>query len=187
MFHLKRSPEFEKIVPIFAVVFLRNDGAIAQTIVQPQPQIQVAQPSGDYTTSIVLSVVSAVGVVSMAGFQLITRIGANAVDNRTTKIKQELAQDAAINSGYVSQSGKSFDAILLLLNTAIANVLQSSRDAFETFTVSHDLVKRNSDDIKELKVDVLARLALIECDIQKILGYEKDIMNVLRMKDREGG
>ena len=187
MFHLKRSAEFENIASVLAVALLRDDGAIAQTTVQQQPQVQVAQPSGDYTTSIVLSVVSAIGVIGMAVSQLVARAGANAVDNRTTKIKQELAQDAAINSGYVSQSGKSFDAILLLLNTAIANVLQSSRDAFETFTVSHDLAKRNSDDIKELKVDVLARLALIECDIQKILEYERDIMNVLRMKDRDGG
>ena len=185
MFKLKRSPEYEKIVPIFAVIFLHSDIAIAQTTVQQQPQI-APPPSGDYTTSIVLSVVSAVGVIGLAASQIITKVGTNAVENRTTKIKQDLAQDSAINSGYVSQSGKSFDAILLLLNTAIANVLQSSRDAFETFTVSHDLAKRNSDDIKELKVDVLARLTLIENDIQKVLGYERDIMNVLKMKDRDG-
>ena len=185
MFKLKRSPEYEKIVPIFAVIFLRADIAIAQ-VTQQQPQTQIAPPpSGDYTTSIALSVVSAVGVVGMAASQIITRVGTNAVDNRTTKIKQELAQDSAINNGYVTQSGKSFDAILLLLNTAIANVLQSSRDAFETFTVSHDLVKRNSDDIKELKAEVLARLTLIESDIQKILGYEKDIMNDLNMQARD--
>lgn len=62
---LKRSPEFKKIVPIFAIVFLRNDiASVAQTTVQPQPAPQAPPQAFDPMTA--LGYLLAAGVATFA-------------------------------------------------------------------------------------------------------------------------
>ena len=157
---------------------------IAQTV-QPQPTTTLPPPStGDYTTSIVLSVVSAVGVIGLAGSQLITKIGANAVDNRSSKVKQELSQDAAINDGYVRQADKSFEALIRLLDTSIGNILQTSRETKEIFYLGHEKTTANTEAITKLENATLTRLDAIEENLAKVATIQKDIMNVLNMKPR---
>lgn len=167
-----------KFIPTISTTTV-SDAAIAQSIQPQNPQPQV--PQGDYTTSIVLSVVSAMGVIGIALSQIITKAGGSAVDNRASKLKQELEQDSAINSGYVRQADKSFLTMTTLLDTTIGNILQTSRESKEIFYIGHELTKENTRAIDRLQVIVEKN----NSEIQTLLKLQKDIMNVLEMRRGE--
>ena len=187
MFHLKRSPEYEKIVPIFAVVFLRNDEAIAQNAVQQQPQ-PLPQPQINTFDPVSILGYGALGLTALwgVGSQLIAKAGAAVISAKEKKANQELSQDAAINNGYVRQADKSFEALSRLLDTMMVNVLQSSRESKEIFYLGHEKTKENTDAIAKLEESVSARLTVLEDNLATIMTAVRDISNVLKMKVRDG-
>ena len=119
--------------------------------------------------------------MGLAASQLITKIGSSAVDNRTSKVKQELSQDAAINDGYVRQADKSFEALIRLLDTSIGNILQTSRETKEIFYLGHEKTRENTEAIAKREKTILPRLEEIENNLAKIASIQRDIMNVLSM------
>ncbi len=175
----ERSPTIPTIQPFFA------EAAIAQAVdnksviaVPSQPQPNSNQPPD----AVSLLGYVALGVTALwgVGSQLIAKAGTVVIAAKEKKINQELSQDAAINDGYVRQADKSFEALISLLNTAIGNILQTSRESKEIFYLGHDKVKENTKAIEQLQ-------SIIEQnskDIAKILQYQKDIMSVLNMKER---
>ena len=187
MLQLKRSPEYEKIVPIFAVVFLRNDGAIAQTTVQQQPQ-PLPQPQINTFDPVSILGYGALGLTALwgVGSQLIAKAGAAVISAKEKKANQELSQDAAINNGYVRQADKSFEALSRLLDTMMVNVLQSSRESKEIFYLGHEKTKENTDAIVKLEESVSARLTVLEDNLAIIMTAVRDMSNVLKMKIRDG-
>ena len=188
MLHLKRSPEYEKIVPIFAVVFLRNDGAIAQTTVQQQPQ-PLPQPQINTFDPVSILGYGALGLTALwgVGSQLIAKAGAAVISAKEKKVNQDLSQDAAINDGYVRQADKSFEALIRLLDTSIGNILQTSRESKEIFYLGHEKTKENTDAIEKLEESVSARLSVLEDNLTIIVTMQRDIMKFLQMKVRDRG
>lgn len=160
-----------------------ENSAIAQSQLPQQSQSPVtntAPPPSDTTTAIVLSVISAVGVVGMAASQIITKIGSNVIDNRKAKIQHELEQESAISDGFVAQSSKGFEVLLRLLDTAMSNIMQTSREYKEIFYLGHDEIKKNSERMDRLEAAVKEN----EKTLATVLGYQRDIMNVLKMRER---
>jgi hypothetical protein len=142
----------------------------------PQPQLQVSTDPAVILGYIILGIAAMWGV----GSQLIAKAGSAAIAAKERQVNQELSQDDAINSGYVKQADKSFEALIALLNTAIGNILQTSRESKEIFYLGHERTKENTDAIDRLT-------AIVEKnsnDIQKLLDIQRQIMNVLKMRER---
>ena len=182
MFDLKRSPEYRKIVPIFAIVFLRSDIAIAQTVIQQQPR-PLTQPQANSFDPISILGYGALTVTALwgVGSQLIAKAGSAMIMAKEKRVSQELSQDAAINNGYVRQADKSFEALIRLLDTSIGNILQTSRESKEIFYLGHEKTKENTEAIEKLERIILPRLAEIDSNLAKVTKIQLDIMNVLGM------
>jgi hypothetical protein len=177
MIHLKRGKEFKKILPTISILFAPQDKAIAQSTQQPQ---QLPQPTSIDSVSMLGYAILGITALWGVGSQLITKAGGMAIASKEKKINQELSQDAAINDGYVRQADKSFEALIALLNTAIGNILQTSRESKEIFYLGHEETRKNTEAIEKLEITIEKN----SDDIAKILGYQKDIMNVLKMRMR---
>ena len=188
MLHLKRSPEFENIASVLAIALLRDDGAIAQTIVQPQPQ-SLPQPQINTFDPVSILGYGALGLTALwgVGSQLIAKAGAAVISAKEKKVNQDLSQDAAINEGYVKQADKSFAILTRLLDTSIGNILQTSRESKEIFYLGHEKTKENTDAIEKLEESVSARLSVLEDNLAIIVTMQRDIMKFLQMKVRDRG
>jgi hypothetical protein len=191
MFELKRSPEFKKIVPIFAIVFLRKDAAIAQTVQPqpvPQPTVQAIDPvtATGYILAAGLSIFTLLPKIVEKWFgqeldarqskkQLETLIVKSQADLELEDKQKQLEAARNLSDFYLETARESQKSERGLLMTFVTKELTASE---QTRDQLYDLIANQA--------KIISRLELIEESIQKNTVIQKDIMNVLNMKDRNG-
>jgi hypothetical protein len=191
MFGLKRSPEFKKIVPIFVVVFLRKDVAIAQTV-QPhpvtQPTVQAIDPvtATGYILAAGLSIFTLLPKIVEKWFgqelearqskkQLETLIVKSQADLELEDKQKQLEAARNLSDFYLETAKESQKSERGLLMTFVTKELTASE---QTRDQLYDLIANQT--------KIISRLELIEESIQKNTITQKDILNVLNMKERNG-
>ena len=120
-----------------------------------------------------------------------------AIEADQKQINQDLRQDVAINEAYMGQAIKSSDILMRLLETAMSNVFQSSRELKELFYLLLPMIEKNSEDINKSRIDNTLQFERLEGDFEAMISLKKDIIaalgkierreNVDHSKRREGG
>ena len=180
--------------------------AIAQPLPSPQPQIQQPQPQIEVQPQSLISILGYIfaGLAAVWGVssQLISKWGVASIEAKAASIEadqkaklaaieaeqkqvnQDLRQDVAINEAYMGQAIKSSDILMRLLETAMSNVFQGSRELKELFYLLLPLIEKNSEDINKSRIDNTLQFERLEGDFEAMISLKKDIIAALGKIER---
>ena len=107
-----------------------------------------------------------------------------AIEAEQKQVNQDLRQDVAINEAYMGQAIKSSDILMRLLETAMSNVFQGSRELKELFYLLLPLIEKNSEDINKSRIDNTLQFERLEGDFEAMISLKKDIIAALGKIER---
>jgi hypothetical protein len=185
----EKLPEYSKIVPIFAIVFLRKDGAIAQTTHQPQPLPQTQNAidpvaAGGYFLAVIISIAAIAPklIEKWFGGELEARQNKNKLQVLVTKNKADLELEDKQKQLEAAQNLSDF-----YLQTAKESQ-KAERDLLMLFVTKElDASAQMRDQLYDLianQAKIISRLDIIEENQRKNAVIYRDIMNVLKMRER---
>lgn len=151
-------------------------------------QVQNTAPQSTPTPNYSIDPITALGYILAAGAttamivpKMLEKWFGGVMEAKQTKVKQELMQDQSINEGYMRQADRAFDILTKMLDTVMSNVLQTSRENKEIFYEQHKLIAEQTTEIKTLKQEMYE----YKQSMEHLIDTQKDILNVLGMKERE--
>jgi hypothetical protein len=186
---LKRSP-LPKIIPIFAVVLLRNDSAIAQTV-QPQPLPQPQPYTVDTFSAIAILVSGATAVVAIAP-KLLEKWFGGAIEARQNKNDLHTLITKSQAELELEDEKRKLESANELSNFYLESARESRKKQEELLTLfitkELDRSAQTNDQLYAL-IDnqrlMIARLEAIERQCMELGMSIKDIFAVLKIKERE--
>ncbi len=187
---LKRFP-LPKIVPIFAVVLLRNDSAIAQTTQQPQPLPQPQPYTVDTFSAIAILVSGATAVFAIAP-KLLEKWFGGAIEARQNKNDLHTLITKSQAELELEDEKRKLESANELSNFYLESARESRKKQEELLTLfitkELDRSAQTNDQLYAL-IDnqrlMIARLEAIERQCIELGVSVRDVFAVLKMKERE--